>query len=75
MNIKDIIYDETKTSREVSFSHYLKGELWYNVEGLDFEFPVPVDDTGDARFMNKDKASLFMRYIRKHLKTIEEGKS
>lgn len=57
----------------VHFVCYGKGELWYRTDsGL--EFPVPIDDTGDGIFLNKDKAMLFMRYIRKHLANIEEGK-
>lgn len=75
MKVKDIIYDESKTSREVNFLHYTKGNLWYEVSGTDFYFPVPIEDTGDAYFMRTDKASLYMRYIRKHLESIEEGKN
>lgn len=57
----------------VHFVCYGKGELWYRTDsGL--EFPVPIDDTGDGIFLAKDKAMLFMRYIRKHLANIEIGK-
>lgn len=35
-----------------------------------FEFPVPLDDVGDATLEKEDKAIMFMRYIRK---AIEEG--
>ena len=55
---------------EVTFQYYRKGTLYYKTEsGL--VFPVPIDDTGDASFNAKDKAILFMRYIRKHLKEIQ----
>jgi hypothetical protein len=37
--------------------HYLIGQLW--------EFPVPIEDVGDATFNATEKALLFMRYIRK----------
>ena len=30
-----------------------------------FQFPVPISDTGEATFLNSDKALYFMRYIRK----------
>ncbi len=39
-----------------------------------FEFPVPVEDTGDGVFNATDRAMLFMRYIRKQLQDIEEGR-
>lgn len=56
----------------VNFSYYRKGELWY-VTSSGFEFPVPIGDTGDGTFNATDKAMLFMRYIRKHLESIEQG--
>ena len=57
-DIKDLVKDRT-----VSFSHYRAGNLYYKVDGKDFEFPVPISDTGEATFPNKEKAMLFMRYI------------
>jgi hypothetical protein len=39
-------------------------------EGIDYVFPVPLSDVGDATLLATDKAMLFMRYIRKAL---EEG--
>lgn len=68
MNIKDFVKD-----REVSFLFYRQKELWYTTDN-GFEFPVPIEDAGDGVFKNKDKAILFMRYIRKHLENIEKGK-
>ena len=61
----------------VTFAFYRKGELWYkiNVEDKILEFPVPISDTGDATFLSSDKATLFLRYIRKHLEYIEERKN
>ena len=61
-----------KDNASVYFSFYRKGELWYKTEVGGFMFPVPVDDTGDATFLKTDKAMLFMRYIRKHLKKVED---
>lgn len=57
---------------EVTFEYYRKGVLYYRTEsGL--TFPVPIEDTGDASFKVKDKAILFMRYIRKHLASVTSG--
>lgn len=68
----------------VKFERYHDGNLWYAVhmDEMDwhrpmdklFEFPVPVSDTSNATFLARDKALLFMRYIRKHLKTLGEAR-
>jgi hypothetical protein len=64
MNIKDIIKDNN-----VEFSRYRQGFLYYvvAVNGEFYEFPVPIEDTGEATFESSSKAILFMRYIRKAL--------
>jgi len=59
--------------KKVQFQFYRDGELWYSTD--DFEFPVPISDIGNATFKAEDKAIFFMRWIRKHLKTIEEAKN
>lgn len=59
--------------KKVRFLFYRAKELWYTTED-GFEFPVPIDDCGDAVFLNEDKAILFMRYIRKHLEMINRAK-
>ncbi len=69
MSIKDMV----SPGKMVHFNFYRKGELWY-VTDCGFEFPVPISDTGDAEFNSADKAMLFMRWIRKHLATIEAAK-
>ncbi len=64
LTLKDIV-----KNNQVQFSHYRAGHLYYNVsvaEG-DYSFPVPTTDIGDATFLNKDKAIIMMRYIRKAL--------
>jgi len=61
-NIKDIVKDNT-----VQFAFYKNGIFYYNVfhdEQL-YLFPVPLSDIGDGVLKSKDKAILFMRYIRK----------
>ena len=69
LNLKEMVKDHKK----VRFSFYRNGELWYVTE-CGFEFPVPIDDSlGDAVFLDEDKAILFMRWIRPHIKRVKEG--
>ena len=71
MNIKDMIKDNT-----VKFIHYKDSDLWYTLkygENKSFDFPVPINDVGTATMLAQDKAILFMRYIRKHIKNIENN--
>lgn len=70
LSIKDMVRD----GKKVRFSYYRQGELWYTTDD-GFNFPVPISDTGEAAFMNEDKAMLFMRYIRKHMDMIANEKS
>lgn len=67
------IKDMVKDNQKVHFQFYREKELWYKTE-TDFEFPVPIEDIGNAIFLAEDKALLFMRYIRKHLNKIEEAR-
>lgn len=68
MDIKDLVKDTA-----VKFLYYRNKELWYEVVGKNFIFPVPVEDTGEATFLPEDKGLIFMRYIRKQLeKRVEE---
>ncbi len=67
MTIKELVKNNT-----VRFVHYFDGDLWYEVVGQDFQFPVPLEDTGTATFLAEDKAILFMRYIRKHIGTLND---
>lgn len=69
MSIKEMV----QNGRKVYFKHYQKGTLWYVTE-CGFEFPVPMDETGDAVFQNEDKAMFFMRWIRKHIAEIEAAR-
>ncbi len=69
MNIKEMV----SNGRKVRFIRYQNNELWYQTE-CGFEFPVPLSDTGEAAFLSEDKALLFMRWIRKHVDTINTAK-
>jgi hypothetical protein len=65
MTIKDHVQGE------VHFQYYRDGNFWYLTTGTNFLFPVPIEDIGNATFLAVDKAMLFMRYIRKHMATLE----
>jgi hypothetical protein len=76
--IKDInmAYDikEMVKGKKVKFVRYQNNELWYVTE-CNFEFPVPISDTGNAEFRPEDNAMMFMRWIRKHVAMLEKAKS
>jgi hypothetical protein len=48
-------------------------ELWYEIKVDDemFSFPVPVSELGTATFLASDKATIFMRYMKKELEALE----
>jgi len=58
-------------NQQVNFQFYRQGELWY-VTDSGFSFPVPIADTGTGIFLARDKAIIFMRYIRKQLQSVKE---
>jgi hypothetical protein len=60
-------------NQRVRFVFYRDGDLWYETE-CGFRFPVPITDVGTATFLAEDRAILFMRYIRKHVTTLEDGR-
>lgn len=70
MNVKDMV----KGGKKVKFTFYRAQALYYVTE-CGFEFPVPLEDIGDATFLAEDKALLFMRYIRKHLEMVAEART
>ena len=71
-DIKDLVRDG-KLVRFTRFQRSERGaELWYRHQD-GFEFPVPVEDTGDAAFLAEDKAIVFMRWIRPHLKFVRDS--
>lgn len=69
MSIKDMV-----ANKFVHFERYQDGELWYKTDD-GFEFPIPPEDMKGATFLATDKAIYFMRFIRKHLKTLEDAKN
>ena len=70
LDIKEMVTGDKK----VKFLFYKDNELWYQTEN-GFEFPVPIDDTAGATFLPEDKALVFMRWIRRHLKYLEDSKN
>lgn len=67
VRIFDLVNDKV-----VRFMYFREGNFIYECEN-GFQFPVGIDDIGTATLLSCDKAIYFMRWIRKHLKTIEEG--
>jgi hypothetical protein len=67
------VKDMVKGGKLVKFNHFRfrdgKGELWYKTE-CDFEFPVPIEDVGDGKFLAEDRAMYFMRWINPHHKLV-----
>lgn len=61
------------TQEQVTFTHFVNGEFWYQTAS-GFAFPVPLADIGNATLLASDKATLFVRYIRKHLAMLEAAK-
>jgi len=68
-SIKDLVKDQ-----EVHFMFARETQLWYKTTS-GFTFPVPFEDMEKGTFLRDDKAIYFMRYIRKHLKKVEEEES
>lgn len=71
-SLKEIV----KNTEPCTFQNFRKGNLWYKT-ACGFEFPVSssVDEIGDAIFNATEKPMLLMRYIRKHLKALEDERN
>lgn len=65
-NLKELV-----AGNQVRFVFFRDGELWYEVVGTDFQFPISGDDLKGATFKAEDKAILFMRWIRRYIKMLE----
>lgn len=53
------------TSGNCTFVRAEGTNLWYRT-ALGFDFPVPVEDMGDATFETEIRGMMMMRYVRKH---------
>ena len=67
--LKDLVKD----NKTVRFVFFRDGALHYETDD-GFVFPVPVEDAGSATFHRSERAMMLMRYIRKHLATIEAAR-
>lgn len=67
--LKELVIDKT-----AKFVYFRDNELWYEIKGTNFIFPIPTDkhEIGSATFMVEEKASLLMRYIRKYLEKLQK---
>lgn len=68
MELKSIVKESV-----AEFTHYQNGEMWYKTES-GFAFPISLSDLGNAKINQREKPLLLMRYIRKHLESIEDGR-
>lgn len=55
----------------VSFVKYSNNHLWYKCDD-GFMFRVPISETGTASFLAHDKATLFMKWIKRMVAELEE---
>lgn len=70
MTVKELVKDN-----EVTFDSFRQGFFYYNLEVVvndngfislkTYQFSVPLEDIGTATMPAKEKAILFMRWIRK----------
>lgn len=58
--------------QSVRFKHYRNGSLFYETEDGRFTFEVPTVELGDSAVMANEKASLFMKWIKRGLDQIKE---
>lgn len=55
------------------FVEYHSENMFYEIEGENFRFPVPVKELQGTSVKAKERASVFMRWIKRALKQIEAG--
>jgi hypothetical protein len=67
MTVLEIIKDGSNAH----FIELKNKEMWYKVK--DFKFPIPLEKTEGGVFLAVDKASIFKRWIRKHLDLINQS--
>jgi hypothetical protein len=65
MNIAEMV-----KNKRARFVYFREGYFIYETDD-GFQFPVPLGDVGKATLPAEDKALFFMRWIRKHLETME----
>jgi hypothetical protein len=55
------------------FKFYRAGVLYYQTNDSGLEFPVPIVDVEGATLNDEEKSMHLMRWIRKHLSTLQEA--
>jgi hypothetical protein len=55
-----------------TFQYYRDGNLWYTND-IGLLFPVSVAELDTATANATEKASIFMRYIRKYIESVKEA--
>lgn len=58
--------------QSVHFKHYRSGSLFYETDDGKFTFEVPTAELGDSAVAANEKASLFMKWIKRGLDQIQE---
>lgn len=56
------------------FVRYQDQTLWYRIEKFNFEFPIPVSDSGSGAFGPSEKGLTLLRWIRKHVAFLAEAR-
>ena len=65
MNITELV-----KNRKARFVHFREGHFVYETDA-GFQFPIPLVEIGSATLLAEDKALFFMRWIRRHIETME----
>lgn len=68
------ITDCVGADKGVTFVYFRDGNFWYRCDN-GFMFFVPLDDIGTGTLWSEDKSVFFMRWIRKHIELIKDGKN
>jgi hypothetical protein len=58
-------------NKQAEFVEMHGGNLFYQID--DFKFPIPVEDLQGTCVKRTEKASVFMKWVKRALKEIEEG--
>ncbi|MEW6306097.1 MAG: hypothetical protein AB1705_21725 [Verrucomicrobiota bacterium] len=67
MTLTDIV-----RNKKARFIHYRDGNFIYETDD-GFQFPIPLEDVEKATLLAEDKALIFMRWIRRQVKALEEA--
>lgn len=67
MKLTDLIKGRTAV-----FVEYHGGNLFYDIDGI-FRFPVPVDELSGSSIKATEKASVFMKWIKRTHKEINDA--